>query len=344
MLLLAFALAALFFGCAQGESDGGAQETPMAGLRGEEWETYYMVVHESGNEYWYPVFEAFKQAGGNLGVKTIYEGAAQPDAGSQIKVLEQVLKKNPKGILLAPASANELTPTIDAATNQGVCVVTLAEDAPFSSRAAFVGTDHEEEGREAARAVAEELQGRGRVMALRNLYDAICETRTDAFIDTITREYPGMEIVSTEAANGDIGAATTYVSAAAQTDGGIDAVFCPDISSAIGASDVAGEHGASFLCICVDADTAVLERVTDGSIWMAVCADQGMQGYFGMIALFSAAHPELLTLMGGEPARLPSINSGIIRITSETAAQYSIVDYARALGYDTVEGLKEPGG
>ena len=41
-------------------------------LQGSENEVYYMVPFVSGVEYWFPVYEMFKQAGQQLGVKTKY--------------------------------------------------------------------------------------------------------------------------------------------------------------------------------------------------------------------------------------------------------------------------------
>ena len=69
---------------------------------GDPDETYYMVVFVSGVEYWFPVYEMFKQAGQQLGVKTVYIGTPEYDVNKHVAVYEQVLAKNPAGIFIAP--------------------------------------------------------------------------------------------------------------------------------------------------------------------------------------------------------------------------------------------------
>ena len=60
-------------------------------LQGSEDEVYYMVPFVSGVEYWFPVYEMFKQAGQQLGVKTKYLGTPEYDVNRHLAVFEQVL-------------------------------------------------------------------------------------------------------------------------------------------------------------------------------------------------------------------------------------------------------------
>jgi len=59
-------------------------------LQGSEDEVYYMVPFVSGVEYWFPVYEMFKQAGQQLGVKTKYLGTPEYDVNRHLAVFEQV--------------------------------------------------------------------------------------------------------------------------------------------------------------------------------------------------------------------------------------------------------------
>ena len=69
-------------------------------LVGSEDEVYYMVPFVSGVEYWFPVYEMFKQAGQQLGVKTKYLGTPEYDVNKHLAVFEQVLARRPAGILI----------------------------------------------------------------------------------------------------------------------------------------------------------------------------------------------------------------------------------------------------
>ncbi|MDL2237039.1 substrate-binding domain-containing protein [Christensenellaceae bacterium OttesenSCG-928-K19] len=340
-------------GCAQQEGQSGeTAETAQqgAGLQGSPGEAYYMIVPQSGDEYWYPVFATFKEAGNRLGVRTVYVGAAEPDEESQAAAVEQALKENPKGIFVSPATSGGLKDVLDKAVDQGVAVVTFAVDSPESKRQAYIGASHEEEGAQAAYALAEELQGQGKVMVLRNMGDAACEERTDAFVSVITTNYPGVEIVADDTANGDGDTAKVLVNSAAQAHADLAGVFCPDTASALGAAAAAEEADSDIKCVCVGAGVPVLDLISEGGIWLAVCPDQGMQGYFGMTTLFTAAHPDLVSPMndrkrtGENPVDIPYINSGINLIKKENAEHYYIANYAELLGYDRVDELIASGG
>src|SRR5690606_15741263 len=79
-----------------------AQDNAPKAFKGDPSDTYYLVDFVSGVEYWFPVYEMFKQAGQQLGVETVYTGTPEYDVNKQVAVFEQVLAKNPKGIFLSP--------------------------------------------------------------------------------------------------------------------------------------------------------------------------------------------------------------------------------------------------
>jgi ribose transport system substrate-binding protein len=76
-----------------------AEKSPF---KGDPNETYYMCVMVSGVEYWFPVYEMFKQAGQQLGVKTVYTGTPEYDVNKQLAVFEQILAKKTGRHLPAP--------------------------------------------------------------------------------------------------------------------------------------------------------------------------------------------------------------------------------------------------
>ena len=65
-------------------------------------EKYVMNVMVSGVEYWFPVYEMFKQAGQQLGCETAYTGTPEYDVNKQIATFDQALAQNPAGILVHP--------------------------------------------------------------------------------------------------------------------------------------------------------------------------------------------------------------------------------------------------
>ena len=73
----------LFAGSAVAET-----ENPFRCKPGEK---YVMNVMVSGVEYWFPVYEMFKQAGQQLGCETEYTGTPEYDVNKQIATFDQAL-------------------------------------------------------------------------------------------------------------------------------------------------------------------------------------------------------------------------------------------------------------
>jgi ribose transport system substrate-binding protein len=322
------------------------------GLKGDPSEEYYQIQMVSGVEYWFPVFAAFKEAGNRLGVKTFYVGTTEYDANKEVEVFDQILARKPKGIMVHPITAEAFKEPIDRAVAQGVAVVTFAADSPESNRHGYITSDNVREGRYAARALGSELGGKGKVMTLRNPGQSNHDIRVDTFIKTIKEEFPGIEVVADEPTNQNPDKAYTSVLTVAQKHPDLGAIFMPEASSAMGASRAAVELGggsAKIKIICCDVNEQILDMLKTGDVYGAINPDQGMQGYFGMLTLFMAAHPELIHPMNGKletgknPVYIPYIDNGLTLVTAENADYFYVDKYAQSLGYKDVKDMLSPG-
>lgn len=134
-----------------------ADETPQ--FRCKPGETYYMNVMNTGVEYWFPVYEMFKQAAHQLGCKTVYGGTPAYDVNQQLSSFEQVLAQKPAGIFLHPMNPDPFIEPINRAAEMGIPVVTFAADSPNSKRVAYVTSDNFREGKAAADEMGKVMQG-----------------------------------------------------------------------------------------------------------------------------------------------------------------------------------------
>ncbi|MDR1929733.1 MAG: substrate-binding domain-containing protein [Treponema sp.] len=347
------ALAALM-SCGGGAApSGGGGEVQAVGLHGSPDEEYYQLQFVSGVEYWFPVYEGFKQAGNLLGVKTFYVGCTEYDANKEVEVFEQTLAKNPKGIYLSPITAEAFKEPVDRAIAQGVAVVTMASDSPDSKRHGYITSDNVNEGQHAARAIAQALGGQGKVMTLRNPGQTNHDIRIDTFIATMRAEFPNIQVVADSPTNQDPDKAYSAVMTVAQMHPDLGAVFMPEASSAMGASRAAVELGggkANIKVMCCDVNEQILDMLQTGDMFGAINPDQGMQGWFGMLVLFTAAHPELINPMNGKkamglnPTYIPYLDNGLNLVTAENAQYFYVDKYAESLGYKNIQDMLGPGG
>ena len=135
-------------------------------FRCEPGELYAMNVMVSGVEYWFPVYEMFKQAGEQMGCDTIYTGTPDYDVTKQIASFDQILTRQPKGILVHPMNADPFIEPINRAIGQGTAIVTFAADSVNSNRTAHITSNNDLEGKGAADAVAEAMGGKGEYVHL----------------------------------------------------------------------------------------------------------------------------------------------------------------------------------
>ena len=89
--------------------------------------------------------------------------------------------------------------------------------------------------------------------------------------------------------------------------------------------------------------------IQTGDVFGAILPDQGVQGFFGMLTLFMAAHPELIDPMNGKkelgqnPINIPFLDNGLTLITAENAKYFYNDAYVKAMGYSNMQEMLGPG-
>ncbi|MDQ0393331.1 substrate-binding domain-containing protein [Labrys monachus] len=334
----------LALGVAASASQAMAQDTPQeSAFRCKPGETYVMNVMVTGVEYWFPVYEMFKQAAHEMGCKTVYTGTPEYDVTKQLASFQQVLATHPAGILLHPMNPDPFIEPINQAADAGIPVVTFAADSPNSKRVAYVTSDNFREGHIAADTVATAVGEEGEYAVLENPGQDNHDRRVSAFIEEMTQKHPKMKLVARAATNQDPTKAYTAVQSMAQAHPNLKAVFMPEASSAIGAAQAALETGGQIKVFCVDVNAKVLDLVKQGQMLGAIDPNQGVQGYMGFMMLFLAAHPQLIDPMndykrtGVNPFTLPIIDNGLAIVTKDNADDFRWDAYLKRRGTKGIE-------
>jgi ribose transport system substrate-binding protein len=308
-----------------------------------EGETYYMNVMVSGVEYWFPVYEAFKQAAQSMGCKTAYTGTPEYDVNKQIASFDQVLAKQPAGILVHPMNSDPFIEPINRAVDSGVSVVTFAADSPNSKRASYVTSDNNREGSYAADVIAEAMGGKGEYGILENPGQDNHDKRVAAFVARMTEKYPDIKLVGRAATNQDANKAYQAVMSMAQATPNLGALFMPEANSALGAAQAAQELGGKIRVMNADVNGKILDMIKAGQVFGAVNPNQGIQGYMGFMLLFMAKHPELIDPMndwkraGYNPMGVPFVDNGFAVVTKDNADDFYWDAYLKRRGTKGIE-------
>lgn len=309
-----------------------ANDSPFVG--GEK-EVYYMITHDSGVDYWVTVFAGFKQAAEDLGVKAMYTGTPEHDAGKEVTVFSQVMAQNPAGIAVAPVTPDAFIAPINSAIESGIPVVTFASDSPRSNRLAYVTSDNVQEGQAAADYLAEAIGGKGKVVVTSNPGQDNHEIRINSFIARIESKWPEVEVVANYATNHDTSRAYTGLQQMAQAHPDLKAVFSPEASSGMGVAKAAYDLGTGIKAMCVDVNASVLDMIQAGEMFAAIQPNTVTQGYLSMISLYLAKHGLIKPMNDWEvspntPAfKVPLIDNGLDIVTQDNAKYFYSQDYLK---------------
>jgi ribose transport system substrate-binding protein len=315
---------------------GSALASNENAFRCKPGEKYVMNVMVSGVEYWFPVYEMFKQAGQQMGCETAYTGTPEYDVNKQIASFDQALAQNPAGILVHPMNSDPFIEPINRAIDQGTAVVTFAADSPLSKRVSFITSDNIREGTYAADAIAKKLGGKGEYAVLENPGQDNHDKRIAAFIARMEEKYPDMKLVGRAASNQDL-------MSIIQANPNLNAVFMPEANSAIGAAQAAKESGGKVLVMCADVNANILDMIKAGEVFGSINPNQGMQGYMGFMLLYLAKHPELIDPMndakrsGFNPMSVPVVDNGLSIVTAENADDFYWDKYLKRRGTKGIE-------
>ncbi len=184
---------------AAGDSASGFTLSPEIAARVASGEPLriYVSYHDVSNEFAPFLRSGVEQAAAELGVEAEFVGPVGSDAEAQIAELESLALAGVDGFAISSVSTDALAPMINRLLDEGIPVVTYNTDNPDSARLAFAGQDLVTSGYEAAKVLAELMNGEGDVII--TTLDAAAQWSIDR--ETGARdgfsEYPGINVLTT---------------------------------------------------------------------------------------------------------------------------------------------------
>jgi len=227
-----------------------------------------------------------------LGVEVIWIGPLkEDDRESQIKVVENFVRRGVSGIVLAPLDDTALCMPVRDAVNNRIPVVIIDSGLKGEDYVSFVATDNYIGGRKGGEHLAKILDGKGKVIMLRYQEgSASTMKREKGFLDALEK-YPEIEVVSSN----QYGGATTESAYLASEnllaplrtpDGGltIDGIFCPNESTAFAMLRALQDSGLAgkVKYVGFDSSERLVKGLETGEIHGLVLQDPINMGYLGV--------------------------------------------------------------
>jgi ribose transport system substrate-binding protein len=179
---------------------------------------------------------------GNITIDT--QGPERFDQTLQTPILSAVVQSGPDAIMMAPNDRRGMIAPIQAAIDAGVPVLCVDTTIDSDIQLGNVATDNVEGGRLAARGLAEQIGGAGKVFVV-NVKPGISTTdlREQGFREAVESEFPDIEYLGQEYDNDDANIAAQVTSARLQSDPDLSGIFGTNLFSAQGAAAAVREQG-----------------------------------------------------------------------------------------------------
>ncbi len=273
---------------------GAAASTTTGGAGGEKMQIA-VIPKGTTHDFWKHIHQGANEAASELGnVEINFQGPAlENDKTSQINMVDTMISKGVKGIVLAPLDDKALVASVEKAAKANIPVVVIDSDVNTDKYVSFVATDNEKGGHMAGAEMIRLLGGKGRVAVLRyNAGSASTDKREKGFLDELAANGKGITIVSKDqyagptresAAKGAENMLAKFVKPDGSAD--LDGIYCPNESSTAGMLKVLeGKQGwaGKVKFVGFDAAPDLLDALNKGEINALVVQNPEKMGHDGV--------------------------------------------------------------
>lgn len=302
-----------------GEAKAGDSATGKTELADTDFDTSYEPKSDTYKIYctyknihsWYDAIKCGVDAAvadfADKGVTIDYEwyGPAEPDAVDQVNSIETAVGQGYDLIAVDVNQPETTAKAVNQAVAAGTPVATFASsDIADCDRTFFVGnTDNYGDGCALAKAVCEEMGGKGQIAILSGTMGAAShEERLQGFKDTIA-EYPDIEIVDEQRDNDAVEKAISITESWLQAYPDLGGILCNNMSNPVGACQAVKDAGKAGEIVIggMDHDLRTLEFLKDGTLFVAQvqnCYDMGYKLIYNAVKTIDGESVEDSTAVG----------------------------------------------
>lgn len=232
----------------------------------------------SSDPFFLAMEKGARAAAEKLGIELIWQGSASEySPQSQLPFVDAALAQDIDVLILVPTDPDSLQPSVQRAEAAGIPVITV--DTTVTDQAyltSHITGDNVDGGRQAAKTLAEQIGGEGKVFIMSGSPSATTNTlREQGFREELAANYPKIEIVGREYANSQPANATSAINTVLLNHPDLVGIFAIDGTSGTGAvaalrnSNVVGK----VKLVGYDAYKAQVDALQEG-VFTALVAQQ----------------------------------------------------------------------
>lgn len=217
-----------------------------------------VIMKSNAAEFWQTVQAGAEQAAIDFGVEVFVTATdTETDFEQQIQIIEDAATQGADAIALATLDSDAMVPTIDEVAAEGVAIVTFNSELNSDSVYAHVATDNYAAGEIAGEALAQACGGTGQY-AIIGAFEGVQNNKDRAVgaADYIEANYPDMELISIQYANGDLSTAISLANDLMTAYPDIAAIYSNNETCTIGVATAIEERGKEGEVINIGFDSA----------------------------------------------------------------------------------------
>jgi ribose transport system substrate-binding protein len=208
-------------------------------------------------------------------------------------------------IITAPVSTEEMIAPLQDAVDAGTKIITVDTflgdgdyiNGPVTFPLSYIGSDNQEGGRIACRAIAEAMGGEGKVYIQNTNPDVSSVSDRSIGCREVLGEYPGIEIVGEEYSLDVEDTAVQQTAAILELHPDLDGIFGVNVFSAQGAGTAVlnAGLGGEVVVAAYDATQRAIELLNEGNVQLVLAQKPFDMGYLG-VAFAMADHSGVTSL------------------------------------------------
>ncbi len=273
---------------------------PMSLTMAQDGYTIGLSLSTLNNPFFVTLRDGAQAAADAHGVELVVVDS-QDDPATEAANMEDLIAQGVDVILVNPTDANAIVPSILAANEAGIPVLTIDRGADGGEIVSHIASDNVAGGSMAGRYLCKLLGGEGKVVELEGVAgSSAARDRGAGFNAYLAESCGGLEVVSRQTANFNRGEGLDVFGNILQAEAEIDGVFAHNdemILGAIEAAAAAGREGIVF--VGFDAVDDAVAAVEAGTLAATIAQQPALMGDLGVMT--AAAY-----LAGEEvPASIP---------------------------------------
>lgn len=270
-----------------------------------------VIPKSFSHQFWLTVKAGAETAGKELGVKIIWQGTAkETEVEQQINIVQDMINRKVKAIVLAASDANALVGIVENAVNRGIPVVTIDSGVNSDKPISFVATDNILGAKIAADTLAKLIGEEGEVGLIPFVPGAATsEMRERGFKEGISA-YPKIKLVSVLYSDSNVAKAMDVTNDMLTAFPNLKGIFAANESSAVGCAQAIKSKGKAgqIKVVAFDAAEEEIQALKEGVIQALIVQNPFKMGYLGVKTAYDAIQ--------GKPVE-KRIDTGVTVVTLE---------------------------